>query len=62
MFTFNLDPSLPRMSESLQTSTALRVGGLQKFSCLSFIGRAVIVNRPESDSCYVCIYICLQVI
>ena len=57
MLTFNLNPSLPRMSESLQTSTALCVRGLQKFSRLSFIGRAVIVNIPEGGSCYVYKYL-----
>ena len=57
MFILQLDPLLPWMSESLQTSTALRVRGVQRFSCVSFIGRAVIVNHPESDSCYVYIYI-----
>ena len=57
MFTLNLDPSLPRMSESLKTSAALRVGGLQKFSCLSFGGRVVIVNLPEGESFYVYIYL-----
>ena len=57
MFTFDLDPSLPRMSESLQTSTALCLRGLQKFSCLSFIGRVVIVNLPEGDLCYVYMYL-----
>ena len=40
MFIFNLDPFLLQMSESFQTSTALRVRGLQRFSCLSFIKRA----------------------
>ena len=60
MFTFKLNPSLPQMSENLQTSTALRVRGLQKFSCLIVIGRAVIVNLLEGDSCYVYIY-CLPV-
>ena len=39
-FMFNLDPLLPRMSERFQTSTALRVRGLQRFSCLGFIRRA----------------------
>ena len=43
MFILNLDPLLPRFSESVQTSTALRVIGLQRFCCVSFIERAVIV-------------------
>ena len=58
MFILILDPLLRRMSESLQTSTALRVRGVQRFSCVSFIGRAVIVNHPEGNSCFVYIYIC----
>ena len=53
MFIFNLDPLLPRMSESLQTSPALRFSGVQRFSCQLY--RAVIVNHPEGDSC--CVYI-----
>lgn len=57
MFSFNLDLSLPRVSESFQMSTALRVIGVQKFSCLSFIGRAVIVDLLEGDSYYVYIYL-----
>ena len=59
MFILNLDSLLPRMSESLQTSTALRVRGVERFSCVSFIGRVVIVNHPEDDSC--CVYIYLLV-
>ena len=57
MFVLNLDPLLPRMSYSLQRSTALSVRGVQRFSCVSFIGRAVIVNHPEGDSCCVHMYI-----
>ena len=51
MFILNLDPLLPQMSESLQTSTALCVRGVQRFSCF--------VNHPEGDSC--CVYIYLLV-
>ena len=45
MFILNLDPLLPRMSESVKTSTALRVRGFAflRFCFVSFIGRAVIV-------------------
>ena len=56
MFSLNLDPLLPRMSESGQTSTALCVGGLQRFSCVSFIERAVTISLSEGDLCYVYIY------
>lgn len=41
MVILNLDPLLPKMSESVQTSTALCVRGLQRFCCVSFIERAV---------------------
>ena len=55
MFTFNLDPSLPRMRvNKRQLHFVLEV---YKNFPVSFIGRAVIFNLREGDSCYVYIYL-----
>ena len=47
MFILYLDPIPSRVSESVPTSTALRVRGLQRFCCVGSIGRAVIVLKSS---------------
>ena len=43
LLILNLGPLLPRKSESVETSSALYVRGLQTFFYVSFIGQGVIV-------------------